>query len=109
MNLLDVAIIVFVLNVPFGYWRANTERFSRQWFLAVHLPVPVIIALRIFSGLGWRFITFPVLIGAFFLGQLLGGILYLYFEKYIKDRITSCVFMDLVKFTNTFMSKNNRI
>src|SRR5947209_7259767 len=28
-----------------------------------------IIALRIFSGLGWRLITFPVLIGAFFAGQ----------------------------------------
>ena len=62
INLLSVAIIVFILNVPFGYWRANTRKFSRQWFLSVHIPVPIIIALRIFAGLGWRFITFPILI-----------------------------------------------
>jgi hypothetical protein len=66
--------IVFFLNLPFGFWRARVRTFSWQWILAVHLPVPLIIALRIYSGLGWRFITFPVLIGAFFLGQFAGGI-----------------------------------
>ena len=73
MNLWTVAGIVFALNIPFGFWRASVPKFSRQWILAVHLPVPFVIALRIFSGLGWAFITFPVLIGAFFLGQLIGG------------------------------------
>jgi hypothetical protein len=75
MSLWTVAIIVFVLNMPFGYWRARSRRFSRQWFLAVHLPVPAIIGFRIFAGLGWHFITFPVLIGAFFLGQTAGAIM----------------------------------
>jgi hypothetical protein len=75
MSLWTIAAIVFVLNVPFGFWRARSRRFSRQWFLAVHLPVPAIIAFRIFAGLGWHFVTFPVLIGAFFFGQTAGSIL----------------------------------
>jgi hypothetical protein len=73
MKLWAVAIAVFLINLPFGYWRAQSARFSRQWMLAIHLPVPAVIALRIFSGLGWQLISFPVLIGAFFLGQLCGG------------------------------------
>lgn len=108
MNLLSVAIIVFILNVPFGYWRANTRKFSRQWFLSVHIPVPIIIALRIFAGLGWRFITFLILIGVFFLGQFLGGMLRLFFAKYMRAQITSCLFLDLVKITNTFRSINHK-
>ncbi|HRH42937.1 MAG TPA: hypothetical protein PKY82_15010 [Pyrinomonadaceae bacterium] len=75
MNLWTVAAIVFLVNLPFGFWRACVPKFSRQWILAIHLPVPIVIALRIFSGLGWAFITFPVLIGAFFLGQFLGGLI----------------------------------
>jgi hypothetical protein len=75
MGLWTVAVIVFALNVPFGFWRARTRRFSRQWFLAVHLPIPAVIGFRIFAGLGWHFITFPVLIGAFFFGQVTGSLL----------------------------------
>jgi hypothetical protein len=73
MSLWKVALLVFLINLPFGYWRASMKKFSTQWFLAVHLPVPLVIALRIFSGLGWKLISFPVLVGAFFLGQFVGG------------------------------------
>lgn len=85
MSLLSVAIIVFMINLPFGYWRDLVDKFSLQWILAVHLPVPFVILLRIFSGLGWQFITFPVLIGAFFLGQLCGGNLGYFLEKISVD------------------------
>jgi len=102
MNLLSIAIIVFILNIPFGYWRANVRKFSRQWFLSVHIPIPIVIALRIFSGLGWHFITFPVLIGYFFLGQFLGGMLRSYFARYIRLQITSCIFLDLIKIVHAF-------
>jgi len=73
MKLWGVAAAVLALNIPFGYWRATTRKFSWQWILAVHLPVPAVIAMRILSGLGWQLISFPVLIGAFFLGQFSGG------------------------------------
>jgi len=73
MSLWTVALLVFLINLPFGYWRASVRKLSRQWFLAVHIPVPLVIALRIFSGLGFKLISFPVIVGAFFLGQFVGG------------------------------------
>ncbi len=73
MRLARVALAVFVLNLPFGYWRAGTRTISWQWALAIHLPVPLVILLRIYSGLGWQLISFPALIAAFFLGQFAGA------------------------------------
>ena len=76
MTLWTVAGLVLLLNLPFGFWRASVKKLSRQWILAVHLPVPAIIALRIFSGLGFQLISFPIMISAFFLGQFIGGRLF---------------------------------
>jgi hypothetical protein len=73
VRLASVALIVFLLNIPFGYWRASVPKFSAQWILAIHLPVPFVIALRIYSGLGWQLLSFPLMIGAFFLGQFCGA------------------------------------
>ena len=75
-SLWGVAAAVLVLNLPFGFWRASVGRFSRQWFLAVHIPVPFVIALRLLSGLGFQLATFPVMVGAFFAGQLAGGLVW---------------------------------
>jgi hypothetical protein len=97
MSILIVLLIVFIINIPFGYWRANAGKFSLQWVLAVHIPVPFIIALRIFSGLGFQLYTFPFMIGAYFMGQYLGG----RFLKALKNkhyfRVSSCLVMDLCK------------
>jgi hypothetical protein len=76
MKLVVIAAVVLLLNLPFGYWRAGAKRFSLQWFLAVHVPVPLVIGLRLVSGIGWQLATFPVVIGAFFGGQFLGGFLH---------------------------------
>uniref|UniRef100_A0A832EI87 Uncharacterized protein n=1 Tax=Desulfacinum infernum TaxID=35837 RepID=A0A832EI87_9BACT len=76
MTLVMTAGLVACVNLPFGYWRARARRFSRTWFLAVHLPVPFVVALRLVSGLGWRLSTFPVLMAAFCAGQFLGGAVY---------------------------------
>jgi hypothetical protein len=74
LKLLWIAgILVFFINMPFGYWRSRVPKFSGQWILAVHMPVPLVIACRLFLGLGWHLITFPILIGAFFAGQFAGG------------------------------------
>ncbi len=70
---LAVAAGVFALNVPFGFWRAGVRKLSPPWFLAVHAPVPLVVLLRWASGLGFHLATFPVLVGAFFAGQLVGG------------------------------------
>ncbi len=95
MNLLTVALLVFIINIPFGYWRANVRKFSLQWILAIHLPVPLVVTLRIYANLGWAFTTFPVLVGSFFLGQFVGGRLHSYFSSFLKTDNTSCLFVDL--------------
>jgi len=67
------SILVFIINLPFGYWRARAKRLSVPWLLAIHLPVPLVVSIRTFGGLGWQFITFPILVGSFFTGQWAGG------------------------------------
>lgn len=68
-----LAFLILALNLPFGFWRAGTRRFSVPWFLAVHVPVPLAVGLRVSAGMGWRLATLPVFVGAFFAGQFLGG------------------------------------
>ena len=55
------AFAVAAINVPFGFWREGTCRFSLRWWLAVHLPVPAVVGLRLLLKLGWRFNTFAAL------------------------------------------------
>lgn len=96
MTLSLVALAVFTLNVPFGYWRAAVPRYSRQWLAAVHLPVPAVIGLRFATGLGWAWATHPVLVGAFFLGQLAGTQVRKFLGRY--TRTTSrCLVWDVVR------------
>ncbi len=76
MNLLWAALAVFVLNVPFGYWREHVPKLSAQWFLAIHIPVPFVIAMRFLFRLGFQLYTYPAMVGAFFFGQWFGGWLY---------------------------------
>jgi hypothetical protein len=73
--LMAVAAGVLVLNIPFGFWRAGVRKYSLPWLLAVHLPIPCVVALRLFSGLGWSSASFPFVIAAYVSGQYLGGVL----------------------------------
>jgi hypothetical protein len=72
-RLWELAVVVLVLNIPFGFWRGGVRKFTLPWFLAVHLPVPIVVGLRLLVKLGWHFTTFLVLVMSFFLGQFLGG------------------------------------
>jgi hypothetical protein len=81
MSLGIVLAIIFLLNLPFGYWRVHVRRFSFPWILAVHLPVPLVFIVRILGGVGWHIQTFPLLAGAYFVGQYLGGNLYTQWKK----------------------------
>jgi hypothetical protein len=63
----------FVINVPFGYWRAGVRKFSPQWFVAVHAAVPMVIALRYALGLPFRWGVFPFFVVAYFGGQFVGS------------------------------------
>jgi len=72
IRLVVVALIVFMINLPFGALRSNVKKFSFLWFLYIHLPIPFIVLLRIYSDIGFAFYTYPILVGAFFTGQLVG-------------------------------------
>ena len=67
------ATIVFLLNLPFGYWRAGLRKLSPAWFVAIHAPVPLVVALRWGLGLPFRWTTLPVFVAAYFAGQWAGA------------------------------------
>lgn len=66
-----ITVFSFLVNLPFGYWRRNEKKFSVKWFLYIHLPIPLIIAFRVF----WHapYWGIPVFIAAAVLGQLIGA------------------------------------
>jgi hypothetical protein len=72
-NIWVVGLAILFLNLPFGFWRAGEKKFSLHWFLAVHLPVPLVVCIRAAAGLRWGLTTFPVFITAYFAGQFFGG------------------------------------
>lgn len=78
--LCGATFLVFIINIPFGYWRARARRYSPQWLLAVHIPVPFAVSFRYLLGIGWQLGTFPLFIGAYLAGQFAGG----QFQRFIK-------------------------
>ena len=65
--------VTFVINLPCGYWRAGVRKFSPQWFVAVHVAVPMVIALRFALGLPFRWTMLPFFVAAYFGGQYVGS------------------------------------
>ncbi len=74
MHVLEASALIFLINLPFGYWRAGQRKLSRKWFLSVHAPVPLVVAVRMLFGIGWQLAVMPWMIGAFFGGQVAGGL-----------------------------------
>ena len=60
-----------LLNLPFGYARAKTKKYSLRWFLYIHLPIPLIFIARTLSHLDIKYI--PIFVFAAVIGQILGG------------------------------------
>lgn len=72
MGLWTFSLLVFLLSLACGYWRASVRKGSRQWILAVFLPALSIIPLRIYSGLDFGLKTYAAA-AAYLLGQFVGG------------------------------------
>jgi len=72
-DLITAILLVFLLNLPFGFWRAGTRKFSLMWFLAVHGPVPLVVVLRLGMGIPFHWSTLAPLVLAFFAGQVAGA------------------------------------
>jgi hypothetical protein len=74
LDLLALAtLVIFFLNLPFGYWRAGLRKLSPGWFVAIHAPVPLVVAFRWGVGLPFRWSTLPLFVMAYFAGQFLGA------------------------------------
>ncbi len=65
--------LIALVNLPFGYWRAGVRKLSVPWFLAVHLPVLLVVGIRLLLGLPFAWWVLPFTVGSFALGQWLGG------------------------------------
>ncbi|WP_321370023.1 hypothetical protein [uncultured Desulfuromusa sp.] len=73
-QILALAILVFFSfgsNLPLGYFREGSRKFSFRWFILVHASIPFIIILRTILGFSWVWI--PLTLGCAVSGQLLGG------------------------------------
>jgi hypothetical protein len=97
MNIYLLALIVLIINIPFGYWRANVQRFSFQFILAIHIPVLLIILFRILSANGFDLSTLFFTVPAFFLGQFAGSRIYSFRKNNGLQPLTSCLVMDVIK------------
>jgi len=74
-------IITFLVNIPFGYWRAYASKYKRrvEWIAAVHAPVPLIVLMRFMAGVGFDLngaVYIALFVVAYFTGQRVGGLLY---------------------------------
>ena len=68
---IEVLAAVVLLTLPFGFYRAYTRKLSLRWFLAIHVPVPLVFLVRVESHLSYTFIPFTFL--AFAAAQILGS------------------------------------
>ena len=61
----------FGVNLPLGYLRETSRKFSLRWFVLIHLSIPFIIVLRLMLGFSWPYI--PLTLSCAVAGQLIGG------------------------------------
>jgi hypothetical protein len=74
-----VLLATLLLNMPFGWLRVKERKYSFLWFLYIHFPIPLIVALRVGLGVPLKFA--PVLVAVAVLGQFAGGKLRLMIEE----------------------------
>lgn len=95
-KLMVISVVVLLVNIPFGYWRRNVPKLSLQWFLAIHIPVPFIILLRLTTHVGFAWYTYLFMVGGFFLGQQFGSLLLKPVHRHCRQD-SSCLVMDLLR------------
>lgn len=71
LHLANLLALAFTANLPLGYLRESSARYSWQWFLYIHLSIPFLLTVRLFYGFGWWAIPFTVAMAV--AGQILGG------------------------------------
>jgi hypothetical protein len=103
--ILIVAVCTFVVNIFFGYWRANTRKFTLAWILAIHIPVPIAIGLRL-ALIGWNWYLIPAFVIDYAAGQYLGGKVRIWMSRQECVQLTSFLGADLGKLLSAKLRKN---
>jgi hypothetical protein len=71
LSIMIIILLAFLINLPFGYMRKRSKKYSFKWFLAIHLPVPLIVITRLLFHVDYNYIPLFILSSIF--GQILGG------------------------------------
>lgn len=71
MKILFILLFTFLVNLPFGWLRRNEKKFTFKWWLYIHLPIPLVIAFRIWLDINPWWI--PVVIAVAVVGQVVGA------------------------------------
>lgn len=71
LQLSNLLLVAFLLNIPLGYLREASVRYSVRWFIYIHLSIPIIVLLRLTYELGWQVLPFTVAFAV--IGQYMGG------------------------------------
>lgn len=71
LPLAALLIFSFGTNIPLGYLRETSRKYSLRWFVLIHLSIPFIVVLRNQFGFGWRIIPFTLICAV--AGQLVGS------------------------------------
>lgn len=70
-KILVIGVLGMAANIPLGIWREHTEKFTPQWFAAVHAAVPFIAVLRKSVLMPKTAMAFTI--AASILGQVIGS------------------------------------
>ncbi len=95
--MLMLSTAIFLINIPFGYWRADTVSKSFEWFVTIHIPVIIIIILRFYFEIDFSLTSVLINILSFVSGQFLGMKLFTLLRRSGING-SSCLIMDLRKF-----------
>ncbi len=65
-----ICIAAVILNLPFGYLRRFTRRFSLPWFACIHIPIIFVAVIRISTHTPWAYA--PLFLVMSIAGQMAG-------------------------------------
>lgn len=66
-----LVLAAFILNIPFGYMRGPSKKFSLPWMLYIHAPIPFVFLLRSWAEMSMKII--PLLLIGAVAGQVIGS------------------------------------
>ena len=71
---ISLLLFAFFSNIPQGYLRMGSPKYSLRWFVYIHLSVPFIVGLRVANNISWQMIPFSIALAV--AGQMIGSRLY---------------------------------